>query len=429
MMRFLYSGLVRAMVPLVRRKLARRARSEPMYGQWVPERFGHYEGVAEPGAVWIHAVSLGETRVAAVLIEALRAQHPGLRLLLTHSTATGRAQGQSLLQAGDQQAWLPWDTPQAVAAFLRHFQPRVGILMETEVWPNLSAACQQAGVPLFLVNARLNPRSHRLALRWSALARPAYAALRGVWAQSEADAQRLREVGAPVLGILGNLKFDAQADPQVLGLGQAWRDGLDRPVVMLASAREGEEAMLLDALQANPSAWTAAHWLIVPRHPQRFAAVEALVQQRGWSVLRRSQWGPAWPAAMCEGKGLAVDGPSLWLGDSLGEMAAYAALSDVALLGGSFAALGGQNLIELAACACPVVMGPHTFNFEQAAQAAQAAGAAQRVADMASGLQAALQWTRDAAQRGAAVQASLALAQSHQGAALRTAQALRPWLA
>lgn len=428
MMRFLYSGLVRAMVPWVRRKLALRARSEPIYGQWVPERFGRYEGVVEPGAVWVHAVSLGETRVAGVLIEALRSQHPGLRLLLTHSTATGRAHGQSLLRAGDLQAWLPWDTPEAVAAFLRHFQPRVGVLMETEVWPNLSAACQQAGVPLFLVNARLNPRSQRLAKRWSALARPAYAALRGVWAQSEADAQALREVGAPVLGVLGNLKFDARPDPQVLGLGKDWRKGLDRPVVMLASAREGEEAMLLDALQANPSAWTAAHWLIVPRHPQRFAAVEALIQQRGWSVLRRSQWGQAGPAAMCEGKRSAVDGPSLWLGDSLGEMAAYAALSDVALLGGSFEALGGQNLIELAACACPVVMGPHTFNFEQASQAALSVGAAQRVPDMASGIQAALQWIADAARYDTAMQASLSLAQSHQGAALHTAQALRPWL-
>ena len=136
MMRFLYSLLVRAMVPLLRRKLALRARSEPLYGQWVEERFGRYEGRAQPGALWVHAVSLGETHVAAVLIDALRAQHPGLRLLLTHSTATGRALGQGLLQAGDQQAWLPWDTPAAVDAFLHHFRPRAGVLMETEVWPN-----------------------------------------------------------------------------------------------------------------------------------------------------------------------------------------------------------------------------------------------------------------------------------------------------
>ena len=431
MMRWIYSWLVRAMVPLLRRKLAKRARQEPVYGQWIEERFGAYEGIAQPGALWVHAVSLGETRVAAVLIDALRAQHPGLRLLLTHSTATGRVHGQGLMQAGDVQAWLPWDTPAGVDAFLRHFQPRAGVLMETEVWPNLSAACAQAGVPLLLVNARMNTRSHRLALRWSGLARPAYAALRAAWAQSDTDAQRLREVGAPVQGVLGNLKFDARPDPHLLDLGRSWRTGLTRPVVMLASAREGEEGMLLDALQDQPAVWAAAHWLIVPRHPQRFEAVADLIAGRGWQVQRRSLWGDG-PAQMGQsvGREMAVgDAPSLWLGDSLGEMAAYAALSDVALLGGSFAPTGGQNLIELAACGCPVVMGPHTYNFAQAAQWAEDFGAAQRVTDMPAAMGAAVVWLNQAIQRDQAVKASLSLAQSHQGAAQRTAQALAPWLA
>ena len=428
MMRWIYSWLMRAMVPLLRRKLAKRARHEPVYGQWIEERFGRYQGVAEPGALWIHAVSLGEARVAAVLIDALRAQHPGLRLLLTHSTATGRVHGQGLLQAGDVQAWLPWDTPAGVRAFLRHFQPRAGVLMETEVWPNLSAACAQAGVPLLLVNARMNERSHRLALRWSGLSRPAYAALRAVWAQSDSDAQRLREVGAPVQGVLGNLKFDARPEPHLLDLGQSWRTGLTRPVVMLASAREGEEAMLLDALQAHPGAWAAAHWLIVPRHPQRFEAVAALIGAQGWPVQRRSQWGTG-PVQAVGGDLTGVDAPRLWLGDSLGEMAAYAALSDVALLGGSFVPTGGQNLIELAGCGCPVVMGPHTYNFAQAAQWAETCGAAQRAPDVSAAIEAAVAWLAQPAQRHQAVMASLSLAQSHQGAGQRTAQALAPWLA
>jgi 3-deoxy-D-manno-octulosonic-acid transferase len=428
MMRWVYSGLVRAMVPLLRLKLNARARHEPVYGQWIEERFGRYQGIAQPGALWIHAVSLGETRVAAVLIDALRAQHPGLRLLLTHSTATGRVHGQGLLQTGDVQAWLPWDTPAGAEAFLRHFQPRAGVLMETEVWPNLSAACAQAGVPLLLVNARMNERSHRMALRWSGLARPAYAALRAVWAQSDTDAKRLREVGAPVQGVLGNLKFDARPDPHLLAQGRSWRTGLTRPVVMLASAREGEEAMLLDALQAHPAAWAAAHWLIVPRHPQRFEVVAALIGARGWAVRRRSQWGEG-PAQTKVGGETGANTPSLWLGDSVGEMAAYAALSDVALLGGSFAPTGGQNLIELAACGCPVVMGPHTYNFAQAAQWAEACGAAQRVSEMSAAIKTVVAWLAQPMLRDQAVKASLSLAQSHQGAAQRTAQALAPWLA
>jgi len=431
MTRWIYSWLMRAMVPLLGRKLAQRARSEPLYGQWVEERFGRYEGDAQTGALWIHAVSLGETRVAGVLIDALRVQHPGLRVLLTHSTATGRGQGQGLLQPGDQQAWLPWDTPAAVGAFLKHFQPRAGVLMETEVWPNLCAACTQWGVPLVLVNARMNERSHRLALRWAGLARPAYAALSAVWAQSDSDAQRLREVGATVHGVLGNLKFDARPDPSMLALGRGWRHRLRRPVVMLASAREGEESMLLDALQSHPGAWGAAHWLIVPRHPQRFESVAVSIRERGLRLDRRSQWGPSGPDEGLDGA--SSGGPKgtpegVWLGDSLGEMAAYAGLADIALLGGSFAPTGGQNLIELAACGCPVVMGPHTFNFATSAQAAETLGAAKRVGDMVSAVQAALDWLAQPTQRQQAVLASQALALKHQGAAQRTAQALAPLL-
>jgi 3-deoxy-D-manno-octulosonic-acid transferase len=231
-----------------------------------------------------------------------------------------------------------------------------------------------------------------------------------------------------VQGVLGNLKFDARPEPHLLDLGQSWRTGLTRPVVMLASAREGEEAMLLDALQAHPGAWAAAHWLIVPRHPQRFEAVAALIGAQGWQVQRRSQWGTG-PVQAVGGDLTGVDAPRLWLGDSLGEMAAYAALSDVALLGGSFVPTGGQNLIELAGCGCPVVMGPHTYNFAQAAQWAETCGAAQRAPDVSAAIEAAVAWLAQPAQRHQAVMASLSLAQSHQGAGQRTAQALAPWLA
>jgi 3-deoxy-D-manno-octulosonic-acid transferase len=405
-----YNLLVWAAQPLLRRKLARRALTEPGYALAVPERFGQYSHPAERGRelVWVHAVSLGEARAAGILLEALRAALPGVRILLTHGTATGRAEGAALLRPGDVQVWQPWDTPAAVQAFLRHFRPRIGLLMETEVWPNLVFQSAQADVPLALVNARLSEKSLRSALRWASLMQPSYAALTAVWAQTEADAQRLRAMGARVQAVTGNLKFDAQPDAAQLAQGQSWRAALQRPVCLLASSREGEEAQWLQAVQAFRN---EVHWLIVPRHPQRVDEVEALLQGAGLLVSRRSAWGPAGPSAHTDAQ--------VWLGDSLGEMALYYSLADVALLGGSFAPLGGQNLIEAAACGCPVVMGPHTFNFLEASQQAHRAGAAVRVDHMAAAVQAAVQLVLDAPARQAASAQAIAFSQAHKGAASR----------
>ncbi len=415
----LYGAAMRLARPLLRRKLARRARSESGYGLAVPERFGHYTQPAEPRSelVWVHAVSLGEARAAALLLQAWRAQQPGLRVLLTHGTATGRAQGQALLAPGDVQVWQPWDDADAVARFFAHFRPRLGVLMETEVWPQLVAGARAAGVPLVLANARLSEKSLQQALRLPALARPAYAGLHAVLAQTEADARRLRQLGAPVEAVLGNLKFDAQPDAAQLALAQARRAQLARPVLLLASSREGEEALFLQAWRSR-SDW-AFQPLIVPRHPQRFDEVAALCAQAGALVSRRSQWArelSPWPPQP----------GAIWLGDSLGEMALYYGLAQAALLGGSFAPLGGQNLIEAAACGCPVLMGPHTFNFSEAAEQALAEGAAWRLPDMQAALaRAQALCAASSAEAAQASQAALAFAQRHRGAAGRSVQ----WLA
>lgn len=439
MIRAFYSLCMVASQPFLRRKLARRGRAEPGYLQAVDERFGHYAAsAAEPGAVWVHAVSLGETRAAAILVAQLRAQMPGMRLLLTHGTATGRAEGQRLLQPGDVQAWLPWDTPMAVRHFLDHFRPRLGLLMETEVWPNLAAACKARGIPLALANGRLSSKSLQQALRLGPLSRPAYKSLAAVWAQTEADARRFALLGAPVQGVFGNLKFDAAPDDATLAQGRAWRAAglppVNRPVIMFASSREGEEAALLQALarersqQGGPgpglrgsgqglrersdTAQPPVQWLIVPRHPQRFDEVAVLVAQYGLTVSRRSRW---------------VDGPEpadVWLGDSLGEMALYYGLADVALLGGSFEPLGGQNLIEAAACGCPVVMGPHTFNFAEAAELAEEAGAAHRAGTLVVAMEMARALAADPRARQAAAQSASRFATRHRGAAVRTARAV-----
>lgn len=432
--RKLYSLLMWAAQPFLRRKLLRRGEAEPGYLEAVNERFGFYTQAPETQSalVWVHAVSLGETRTAGILTPALRAQWPGVRILLTHGTATGRAEGASLLRPGDVQVWQPWDSEAVVARFFNHFRPRLGVLVETEVWPNSVACAQARGVPLALVNARLSEKSQRQALRMAPLSRPAYAALTAVYAQSDSDAGRLRSLGATVQGVFGNLKFDATPDAAQQALGKHWRQALGSPVLMLASSREGEEDTLLEQIMAfalsgreksaintiagekpTPAPGSAAfQLLIVPRHPQRFSEVQALIEKRGLSVSRRSGWGAAPVAA------------DVWLGDSLGEMALYYAMSDVALLGGSFAPLGGQNLIEAAACGCPVIMGPHTFNFAEVAELAEVAGAARRVLDMAEAMRCArAMLSRPKAQQTAAA-AALQFAAQHRGAAANTGQAL-----
>ena len=437
-----YSALMTLGQPVLRRKLARRGRQEPGYLEAVDERFGHYRQPPETACelLWVHAVSLGETRTAAVLLKALRAKYPALRLLLTHGTATGREEGRALLTAigrpGDLQVWQPWDSPAAVQRFVSHFKPRLGLLMETEVWPNLVAEAKTNGLPLVLVNARLSAKSLRQAQRLSALSLPAYGALSAVYAQTELDAERFARLGAPVAGVFGNLKFDATPDAVQLATGRAWRKSLVQPVLLFASSRESEEATFFKELkdiskirQAHAAMNSVANklpikfnTLVVPRHPQRFDEVAALAVQHGLRVSRRSQWTGS-PADSAEALNSDV-----WLGDSLGEMALYYGLSDAALLGGSFAPLGGQNLIEAAACGCPVVMGPHTFNFAEAAALAEAEGAARRVADMAEGMQAGVALLNDPPALAKVVAAGLAFAARNRGATYQTVDALRGYL-
>lgn len=452
-----YSVLMWCAQPFLRRKLARRGRAEPGYLVHIEERFGHYlpdtlpslesfeKGTLDQRFVWIHAVSLGETRVAGVLLAALRQRLPGMRLLLTHGTATGRAQGQGLLQAGDVQVWQAWDTRAATERFIRQFQPRIGIMMETELWPNMAATCARHGIPLVLANARLSEKTYQSTLQLAWLARPAYQSLAAVWAQTSADASRLEALGAPVQGVFGNLKFDARVDAVQLAQGRAWRLQTGRPVVVFASSREGEELQLLQYLQKNrlntmpagvnnddvaiksianeefstSASGAGVQWLMVPRHPQRFDQVAALIAQQGFGVSRRTQW---------RAQAAAPEAADIWLGDSLGDMALYYGMSDVALLGGSFEPLGGQNLIEAAACGCPVVMGPSTFNFLEAAQLAVQAGAALQVASLPQAVQAAGALLGTAGALDSARTAALTFAAAHQGAADKTAAAVQALL-
>jgi 3-deoxy-D-manno-octulosonic-acid transferase len=406
-----YSALLRLLTPFYLLRLWWRGRREPLYRCALGERLGLGYSPAVPGALWLHAVSLGETRAATALVDALRVQRPGLRLLLTHGTATGREAGKALLRDGDAQCWLPWDVPGAVRRFLRHHRPAVGVLMETEIWPNLLRGAAAEKLPMVLANARLSEKSQAKGERIGALVRPVAGTLAAVLAQTEADARRLRSFGASRVQVCGNLKFDVNPHPKLLARGLQWRQRLARPVVLAAATREGEEMPLLQCWSTLDSPRPLL--LLVPRHPQRFDAVADMVADFDFKLYRRSRW-----AALPPDEALAAD---VWLGDSMGEMPLYYAAADVALLGGSFGRYGGQNLIEAAACGCPLVMGPHTYNFSEAAELSLAAGAALRVASIDEGVSRAVALARNPA-RNEWVQRAFGFAAAHRGAAERMAR-------
>ena len=413
MARLAYSLLLYLITPLIGLRLLWRGRKQPEYLHNLGERYGFYPPRVPEKLIWVHAVSVGETRAAQPLIEGLLARWPAHRILLTGMTPTGRAAGREVYGDRVIQAYLPYDYPGAVARFFRHFRPAFGVLMETEIWPNLLHGARRAGVPVMLANARLSARSARGYGRFSGLLGPAFAALSGVAAQTADDAERLAGLGASPVAVCGNLKFDVQPSAEKIELGRQWRQAVgSRPVWLAASTREGEEALILSAWrQVNVP---RALLVLVPRHPQRFDEVAALLQQEGLPALRRSQAMPS-------------EDTAVWLGDSMGEMAAYYSMVDLAFIGGSLLPLGGQNLIEAAACECPVLVGPHTFNFLQATEDAIAAGAAQRVADADELGRQVDALLGDSGRLAAMRRSAGEFARAHQGAAGRMLDLIERW--
>lgn len=421
MPRRFYTLAVHALLPWAVLHLLWRARRQPEYLRHWGERFGNYHRRISEPVIWIHAVSVGETRAAQPLITALRACHPGHRILLTHMTPTGRATSETLFGDRVDRVYLPYDTPWAMRRFLQHFQPALGIIMETELWPNLVAACQARRIPLLLVNARLSARSARRYARFPNLTRDALERLSAIAALGSEDAERLRALGATDVATFGNMKFDIAPPPAQLALGQDFRTRIGaRPVFLCASTREGEEALILTAWHAKLGAGEAADsrrattteaaplLIIVPRHPQRFDEVARLVEARGLALQRRSDDAP-----------VAAD-TQVWLGDSMGELFAYYATSDVAFIGGSLLDYGSQNLIEPCAVGVPVLIGPSTFNFADAARNALHAGAARQVGNADELADQALSLLADPARRAAMADAGRAFAAQHRGATVRT---------
>jgi len=376
-MRFFYTVALWLLLPYIFLRLLWRARKQPEYLRHVGERCGFYSAHSDRPVIWLHTVSVGETRAAQTLVARLRATYPSHQILLTHTTPTGRAAGEQLYGDDVLRVYLPYDYPFAVNRFLRRFKPQLGILVETEIWFNLIHACCEAGVPLLLLNARLSEKSARGYARFARLTRDALGELAAVAAQTADDAARLTNLGAKNVSVTGNLKFDIEPPSALLELGSQLRVqfGAARKVFLAASTREGEEGLLLDALRQVHIPGLLL--VIVPRHPQRFAEVAALLEQRGIPFRRRSEMIPG-----NETQGSAVPAEiQAVLGDSMGEMFAYYAAADLAFVGGSLLPYGGQNLIEACAAGTPVLVGPHTRNFADATRLAIAAGAAMQVQD------------------------------------------------
>ncbi|MBD9501502.1 lipid IV(A) 3-deoxy-D-manno-octulosonic acid transferase [Pseudomonas sp. BGr12] len=377
MNRTLYTLLFHLGLPLVALRLFLRSRKAPAYAQRVGERFALGLPALKPGGIWVHAVSVGESIAAAPMIRALMQRHPDLPITVTCMTPTGSERIRALFGDQVQHCYLPYDLPWAAARFLDRAQPVLGVIMETELWPNHIHQCAKRGIPVALANARLSERSARGYARFAGLTRPMLEEMSWIAVQTETEAERFRQLGArpDCVSVTGSIKFDLTIDPELLArasdLRSQWQ-ALQRPVWIAASTHAGEDEIILAAhrqlLEKHPDALL----ILVPRHPERFNPMFELCSREGLRTLRRST-----------GEQVKADTQVL-LGDTMGELLFLYALADVAFVGGSLVPNGGHNLLEPAALGKPVLSGPHLFNFLEIAAQLREVGALREVADAPS---------------------------------------------
>ncbi len=415
-MRLIYTLILTLMLPLILARLLWRSLKQRGYRENIGERFGCYDQPPLRNCIWIHAVSVGETRATEPLIRRLKALHPARAILLTSMTPTGRATALALFGETVTCVYLPYDLVALHDQLIARFRPSLLLVMETEIWPNLLHACSKTALPALIINARLSEKSANRYARFAPirfLFRRALQSLQVLAAQSATDAERFRTLGAQRIVVTGNIKFDVSLNPALLRLGEGWRKELgSRRVLLCASTRDGEETQLLAAYVKifNALERQDIMLVIVPRHPQRFDQVAVDVQSAGLRFTRRSQALPGWTEKR----------PEVLLGDSMGEMAAYYKLSDVVIIGGSFLPVGGQNLIEACALGKPVVMGPSTFNFGEAARLARDAGAMRQVPNALEAMQEVRRLLRDERSRQTMSDAGLKLVAANRGATEKT---------
>lgn len=357
-MRGVYTTCFYLALPLILLRVLWRSRQLPQRRQRVAERFGRYHTPALKQSIWLHAVSYGEMVAAEQLIEHLLQRYPTYTLVITNMTLTGSQRTQAQFKDRVVNVYLPYDLPFAIKRFLAHFKPTVGIIMETELWPNLLSQCQDNAIPVILANARLSERSLKGYGKICSLTQPMLNQLSHICAQSETDAQRFEQLGAPVdrVSVLGNLKNDLMPNQDHIARAlndKAHWENNTRPVLIAASTHEGEEAIILEALHTIKAALPELLLILVPRHPERFDSVTQLCQQQDFEVLARSCDLPPTPDT------------DILLGDSMGEMYYFYALSDVALVAGSLVPIGGHNIIEPIMVGLPVLTGPHLFHIAE----------------------------------------------------------------
>mgnify|MGYP003624224345 FL=1 len=406
MTRTLYSIFFTLCIPLILLRLIYRAWRAPAYARRWSERFA-LGGDVRQGGIWVHAVSVGESIAAAPMVRELMQRHPDLPITITCMTPTGSEQIRKLFGGQVGHAYLPYDLPWLQRRLLRKLKPRVGIIMETELWPNLVAECERAQVPLVLANARLSERSARGYQRVSWLVKPMFAALDWVAVQSQAEALRFSSLGVDksAMMVTGSIKFDFRPSAALLAQAHALRKSWgERPVWIAASTHAGEDEQVLRAHQVLLQTLPDALLILVPRHPERFDSVARQVSDAGLLQLRRSQGGSPAPT------------DQVLLGDTMGELVMLYACADVAFVGGSLVPNGGHNYLEPAALGLPVLSGPHRFNFTEISDLLQGAGALQLVNDSQGISEALLTLLQDSKARKQAGDAGLAVVAANQGA-------------
>ncbi|MDH1443006.1 lipid IV(A) 3-deoxy-D-manno-octulosonic acid transferase [Pseudomonas sp. GD03721] len=372
MNRLLYTLLLHLALPLIALRLALRARKAPAYARRIHERFALGLPAMKPGGIWVHAVSVGESIAAAPMIRALQTRHPELPITVTCMTPTGSERIQALFGDSVQHCYLPYDLPWAAARFINRAQPRLAVVMETELWPNHIHQCAKRGIPVALANARLSERSARGYARFGKLTAPMLAELSLIAVQTQTEAERFLDLGArfECVEVTGSIKFDLMIDAELLqradALRQQWQ-ATTRPIWIAASTHTGEDEIILAAhhqlLKSRPDALL----ILVPRHPERFNTVHELCISQGLTTRRRST------------AEAVQTSDQVLLGDTMGELLFLYALADIAFVGGSLVANGGHNLLEPAALGKPVLSGPHLFNFLEIAAQLREAGALNEV--------------------------------------------------